>query len=160
MQSDHEFHGGEMPDDWETCPKGALTHMVRQLNVHQQRTRMKQLLGAATLSMVLIAGGVIALGSWLGPANPQKEFKYGGIFCSECCSHFAAYHDYLADGKTSMDATLVKSMAVHLAQCGRCRKQFNTRYPEVAINEASVATWSPLRSVLPLFAVGMDPAIY
>ena len=151
MSSDQEQFG-----DWNDCPQGELSRMVRKLDASQTRVRAKNLVRVGLLSMLLVAGGVVVGGSLLGP----KSFTYGGITCAQCSSHFAEYKDHVTGVALLEDLGLVRSMATHLAHCPLCRPRFNEAYPGVLQDTASVSKWSLPRGALPLLAVYHRPALY
>lgn len=132
-------------DDWNDRPQGELLRMVKRLNAKERRSRAKRLFGAATLCTLLVAAGVVSVGSLVD----QRGNLYGGITCEECRSHLAAYHDHVKEVALIADDALAESMKRHLADCHLCRSQFDQTYPGVL----SAAPRPALRQVMPMFAV-------
>lgn len=109
---------------WEGCPPGMLVSMAEDLSTNQRRKQT--LRSVAFSSVVLLACGALVARSF------SVDHKVGGILCSECKPHFAAYSLHL-EGKTSEGETLkselIEQMKLHLAGCKRCRGKFLETYP-------------------------------
>jgi len=134
-------------DQWNDCPAGELSQLANRLNARKQRVRRTQLLGKASAFMLLVACGVFVVGFALDPGGP----RYGNITCSECKSHFVAYHANETNAE-QMEETLATSMATHLQKCERCRTLFGKTYPGVLSAELTQ------QSSIPMFAVaGFTP---
>ncbi len=157
MASNQEFMSGNQNrnDDWNDCPQGELSQMVRKLDAAQSLTRTKKLVQTGFLSMLLVAGGVVA-GGVLFTSN---SMTYGGISCTECQGHFAEYHGHMTGSELLEDLGLVKSMDAHLAICQYCHDRFNENYPGVLSASISISTQHVIRS-LPLLAVSRQPTFY
>jgi len=151
MSSNQETYG-----DWNDCPQGELSRMVRRLDASKTSARNKKLVRTGMLSMLLVASGVVVSGSLLTPSS----FTYGGITCAQCKSHFAEYNGYMTGSALLEDMGLVKSMATHLASCPICRPRFNEMYPGVLQDVASISTRPVVRNSFPLLAVSHRPAFY
>lgn len=149
--------GDEHNEQWEACPSGQLTGMVRRLEASQRRAQRKQVFNTALLSTAVFAIVVLAAGTWMGPASTS----YGGIRCSVCRANFDAYNTHLSsrqlvlgegglkelapadavngelagsdlgNGKLgNMNAAFITSMQIHLEKCSFCRERFQAKYPD------------------------------
>ncbi|NOY29262.1 MAG: hypothetical protein GXP28_03515 [Planctomycetes bacterium] len=141
--------------DWNNCPQGELSRMVRKLDASRARTRTKKLVQTSLLGMLLVAAGVVVSGSLL---TSNSEGGYGGISCAECKSHFVEYHAHITGSELLEDLGLASSMAVHLADCRFCQSRFNASYPGVLQVGISISTQPMIRSPMPLLAVSRQPA--
>jgi len=143
-------------DVWNDCPRGELSQMVRKLDAAQSLTRTKKLVQTGLLSMLLVAGGVVA-GGVLFSSN---SMNFGGITCTECQGHFAEYHGHMTGSELLEDLGLVKSMETHIANCQSCRGRFDENYPGVLSASISISTQPVIRRPLPLLAISRQSAFY
>jgi len=143
-------------DDWKDCPQGQLTQMVRKLDASRSLAQTKKLVQTGLLSMLLVAG-VVVVGGGLFTSNAMT---YGGITCTECQGHFAAYHGHMAGSELLEDLGLVKSMDMHLANCQYCQDRFNENYPGVLSASISISTLPVVLRPMPLLAVSRQSAFY
>ncbi len=143
--------------DWNDCPQGELSQMVRKLNVSQTRARSKKLVQTGLLGTLLVAAGVVVGGALFAPGNTAG---YGGISCTECKSHFAEYHAHLTGSELLEDLGLATSMAAHLVECQSCRSRFHENYPGVLQAGISTSTQPAILNFLPLLAASRQPAFY
>ena len=156
--------------NWDHCPPGELQRLVERLNVHERYAKRKRFCygGAGVLS---IAAVLIISISTLMP-NPTS---YGGLTCQQCQSHFDAFHSHLTsgvndqmatveeEGANVMDSTLAEKMKSHLANCDRCRSQFNSVHPDnlaglhlTGLQSGNFGQWTSANTILQtriLFAV-------
>ena len=156
---EQSFRDRSTLSDWSECPQGELSQMVRHLSASQARARNRKLVQTGVVSMVLVACGVVVVGS-LTNRGGGGSFTFGGITCAECASHFAEYHGYLTDSKEFGTPELVASMTTHLGSCPICQSRFNETYPGVLKTAFSVTPRTGLHDLLPLLAVSRQPAFY
>ena len=142
-------------DEWQDCPSGEMSQLVKRLNSKQKRVQSAQLLKAATVCILLVAAGVFFTGSMLDsqPILDSQEPKYGGITCSQCKLHFASYRDHKT-AAAPMEEALATSMATHLKDCNICRSFFEKTYPGVLSAEHTQ------RFALPVFAIARPVVAY
>ncbi len=144
-------------DDWGMCSPGELQRMVSRLGEAQRGVARGRLYRRSALAMLLVAATVTVGGSLLQSDMPV----YGGLTCTECRSHLAAYHANLTGESKLDDASLANSMKIHLAECQTCRGKFNTMYPGVLSNSNLSDIDSPRLSsrgsAYPVFAVVRTP---
>ncbi len=133
-------------DDWRDCPPGELSQMVGRLNAAQRQARMKKFYGKAAACMLLVAVGMVAVGTVLSS-------RYGGISCPECQEHFVEFYNYRTKA-AAMDDALASNMTKHLENCGRCRGAFEKNYPGVLSAERSDLL------AIPIFAVASFSPLY
>lgn len=109
---------------WEACSPGLLVSMAENLSTAKRR---KQTLRSVALSsVVLLACGALVLRSI------SADHKVGGIYCSQCKPHFAAYSAHLESKpleSESLSPDLIEQLRLHLAGCKRCRGKFSETYP-------------------------------
>ncbi len=146
----------ETMSDWDDCPQGELSQMVRKLGASQTRARNRKLFQTGVVSMVLVACGVVVVGSMTG----SNSMSLGGITCSECVSSFAEYHAHVTGVKPLEDSKLATSLATHLAHCQMCQSRFNENYPGVLESVSSASPRPRVHNLLPLLAVARQPTYY
>lgn len=121
-QPNQSDRGNDAP--WESCPPGLLVTMADDLTADKRRSQMVR--NIAVASIVLLACGALIVRSF------TVDHFAGGIYCSECKPHFAAYSAHL-EGKPAGGETLrpelLDQMRLHLAGCSRCRGKFEEMYP-------------------------------
>lgn len=153
MPNDRIPNDRESQSDWDACPQGELSQMVRGLDAAQSRARNRKLYKIGTLSMLLVACGIVVGGSFV----EQNGLQGGGITCTECGSHFAEYHGHITGEGQLNDLTLASSMAAHLAGCSHCRSRFNKDYPGVLESSAPDLLHGGSQRLL---AVSYQPTLY
>lgn len=139
-QSDHEALDSRDPNSWDACEIGSLSGIARRKQAAVARTRQSKIAGAALLSaaaLLLIAFSVTRRG--VAPKPEVWGDVYGGIACSQCIDLMPAYRDHLVEDRPMLDVEIV-SMATHLAECPKCAKHFNKKYPGVLTSAAPVVT--------------------
>lgn len=146
----------ENQDEWNDCPAGELSRMASRLNLSQKRAHTRKLYRSSLLSMLLVAVGVVVVGSVLTPISNH----YGGITCAECKSHFETYHSHLTGVAQIGDSALSSSMATHLANCGFCKEKFRQSYPGVLDDTVAMSTRPALLPRLPALAVSWQVPLH
>ncbi|MBP86518.1 MAG: hypothetical protein CMJ64_07370 [Planctomycetaceae bacterium] len=120
---------------WDECPTGLVTKMAGQLRAKQLRARLRPMMAAVAILLVL--GGTWAVQSKIGDgAEP--------LTCVETVPMLADYHSGNLEGSV---ATRVDE---HLANCPSCRKHFEDQFPGEAriVEDADKLVALRARSVL------------
>lgn len=113
-------------DEWDACPAGALQSTARRLQAQERRQQLLGTLGKAGGSAM--AAAVLVLG--IGMLLPAGEPDLGGLTCLQCNRHFDAYQVHLTDSDP-MDPLLADQMQRHLANCDKCHRGFEDKFPGV-----------------------------
>jgi len=142
-------------DDWQACPPGEITRLVNRLNSRERRARFGQLATTGLVSMLLFAAGAILFGGFVAYEEPT----YGGIACTDCLAHAAAYHDHLVGSETVADVELIGKIKTHLEMCSCCRAKFHQAYPDIPLDQLAT-TELRFRPFLPTLAIALSPANY
>ncbi len=141
--------------EWDSCPAGELTRMVRRIDAAHRRKQTFELARTGMFSMLLVACGVLVFGNFF----VARDFTFGGISCTECVQHFPAYHDHLKGEVAVEDVELLASLETHLAKCERCQSNFRKMYSDVALDQLTGSTLQ-FRPLLPNFAVAVLPVSF
>ncbi len=156
--------------NWDHCPPGELQRLVGRLNVLERCEKRKRFRygGAGVLSIAAVL--IISISTRM-----PNSTSYGGLTCQQCQSHFDAFHGHLTsevddqvatveeEGANVMDSTLAEKMKDHLANCDRCRSQFNSVHPDnlaglhlTGLQTGNFRRWTSANTILQariLFAV-------
>lgn len=149
------MQGENTHDDWQACPPGELSRMVGRVGARERRARFRQLASSGLLSMLLFAAGAIVVGGFV----IYEEPTFGGISCTDCLGHAAAYHSHLVGDCPMADVQLVAKIETHLEKCNCCRAKFHQTYPDVPLEQLA-NTDLRFRPLLPTFAVALTPVGY
>ncbi len=128
--------------------------MAGRLDARDRRAQVGRLFRVATVSMLLIAVGVLVVGSMggLGGADIRR------ITCTECREHFIAYNHFLDPDSLDPNASEIEpltpamgqSMTTHLGYCVSCRRLFQDEFPGV-LTTARVPQRLPVLANFSLF---------
>ena len=129
MTSDQLPTDQDQQDQWSPCPTGQISNMVKRINRSERRQRLRQLATTGALSLALFAVGAIVVGGFVMYQEPH----FGGIGCTECLSHAAAYHDHVTGTAPMKDLELAGRIEAHMKQCICCRAKFNIAYPDAKL---------------------------
>jgi len=141
--------------EWDSCPAGELTQMVRRIDASRRRKQTFELVRTGMFSMLLVACGVFIFGNFFA----EQDFTFGGISCTECAQNFSAYHDHLNGDVALEDAVLLAKLETHLAKCKRCQTNFRKMYSDVAEDQLT-GSMLQFRPLLPNFAVAVVPVSF
>jgi len=142
-------------DDWQACPPGEITRLVKRLDSRERRARFGQLATTGLVSMLLFAAGAILFGGFVAYEEPT----FGGIACTDCLAHAAEYHEHLVGSEPVADAELMGKIKTHLEMCPCCRAKFHQAYPDVPLNQLAT-TDIRFRPSLPALAVVLSTVNY
>ncbi|QDS98403.1 hypothetical protein [Adhaeretor mobilis] len=118
---------------WDNCPAGVLVSMADRLNAAKRRKQT--LRGIAATSAVLLVGAAMFAGTRSG------DNMHGGISCSQCRPHLAAYQAQLKgvavpEGEV-LSPDLLEKVRLHLTKCAKCGEKFEGMYPGLLTLQSS-----------------------